>query len=512
MLDQQKFFSTSCHGDSRLTSQPLLVILQPECQSCHLYSPATSVPYSRMPADLEACVTALQGKADNAYALCNWMKDQGKGYFSAHSPGDQKEIDAAVAEYHKLMKESQETTLIDLVEYVAGSTPLKVDREQGILYRCKILGEQSVNQPPHNNVYPKATRERAIPLLEGARAYENHAPAGQDGRTRPYSEGIGVHRNVREEGDGLYSDFHFPPKHRLAEQILWDAANAPHALGFSIATRGKKELRNGQQIVEEIVFDRSTHSIDLVSRPATTRGLFESRQPVSTSPDTAAAKTLKEVVQGLPPNSKVARYLSAVLEMDAAVGDMPTDVAGEMPGATGPDDALKSGFKSAMVAAIEAFIAGELASADMIAKIKEMAKMHDKAMGVGAAAEVPANGSSESGEETAEEAINSLRKELAIRDQIEEAALKFAKPEARRAFVKSLLPLGDDDRKALIEERKTQQPKGAVVVPAVNTPRSAAPSTAGAGSSGGTLAEQRQGATPQVPQDSKARAAWLCAN
>lgn len=45
-----------------------------------------------MPADIEACVSAMEGKSDNPYAMCNWMKKEGKGYF-ANSEGEQKDKD-----------------------------------------------------------------------------------------------------------------------------------------------------------------------------------------------------------------------------------------------------------------------------------------------------------------------------------------------------------------------------------------------------------------------------------
>ena len=34
-------------------------------------------------------------------------------------------------------------------------------------------------------------------------------------------------------GEGLFADFHFNPKHALAEQLLWDAEHAPENVGFS---------------------------------------------------------------------------------------------------------------------------------------------------------------------------------------------------------------------------------------------------------------------------------------
>jgi hypothetical protein len=52
---------------------------------------------------------------------------------------------------------------------------------------------------------------------------------------------------------------------------------------------------------------------------------------------------------------------------------------------------------------------------------------------------------------------------MAVRDLIEDAGLTFAKPEARKAFIRSLIPLTESERKELITERRgkqhVQQPK-----------------------------------------------------
>jgi hypothetical protein len=51
-------------------------------------------------------------------------------------------------------------------------------------------------------------------------------------------------------------------------------------------------------------------------------------------------------------------------------------------------------------------------------------------------------------------AVVQLQEELAVRDLIEEAGIKFAKVESRKTFIRSLIPLSKEERKTLIEERK----------------------------------------------------------
>ncbi|MBQ1278352.1 MAG: hypothetical protein IIY07_06875, partial [Thermoguttaceae bacterium] len=81
------------------------------------------------------------------------------------------------------------------------------------------------------------------------------------------------------EENGLYGDFHFNPKHPLAEQMLWDAEKAPENFGFSHNVEAVVRLENGAQIVDKIVRVRS---VDLVADPATTSGLFESERATPT--------------------------------------------------------------------------------------------------------------------------------------------------------------------------------------------------------------------------------------
>src|SRR4051812_37442718 len=109
---------------------------------------------------------------------------------------------------------------VSLLEHTTfGAAPLRVDREKCVVHDCKVLGEDSANPPPRNNHYPRSTREAAIPLLEGARVYLGHPDPARGRQPRGYEESLGRIRNVRETGAGLHGDFHYNPKHPLAEQL-----------------------------------------------------------------------------------------------------------------------------------------------------------------------------------------------------------------------------------------------------------------------------------------------------
>ncbi len=166
-------------------------------------------------------------------------------------------------------------------EYVGSPRQhLRIDNAQGVLFGVKILGLKSKN----NREYPIETLKKAMPLYEHARVNLDH-PEGDPRKPRSYQDRLGVIRRVRiEENDGLFADFHFNPKHPLADQLLWDAEHAPGNVGFSHNVEAVLVREPDRTVVREIV---AVRSVDLVADPATTSGLFESEQ---TANETAAIK------------------------------------------------------------------------------------------------------------------------------------------------------------------------------------------------------------------------------
>lgn len=148
---------------------------------------------------------------------------------------------------------------------------LRVDRERGIITGVKLLGRVSRK----GREYPKEVMAKALPLYEGMRVNVDHVEPGQ---RRSLRDRIGLVKNVTLKEDGLYGDFYYNPKHALADQVAWDAENAPQNLGFSHDTRGGSRNVGGKVVVESI---DKVLSVDLVANPATTAGLFESTDPDS---------------------------------------------------------------------------------------------------------------------------------------------------------------------------------------------------------------------------------------
>lgn len=160
----------------------------------------------------------------------------------------------------------------NVLEFFDFSSPQrKIDKENGVVSGVKILGVKSRN----NRVYPLETLRDAATLYENAKVNVNH-PDGSPTESRKYQDRVGSIKNVTLQDNGLYGDFHFNPKHPLAEQMLWDAEKAPENFGFSHNVEAVVRLENGAQVVDKIVRVRS---VDLVADPATTSGLFESETP-----------------------------------------------------------------------------------------------------------------------------------------------------------------------------------------------------------------------------------------
>ena len=183
------------------------------------------------------------------------------------------------------------TALREFVEN-SGSGKLRVDREKGIIYDVKILGLTSKN---HRSYDGTGTRNSA-PLYEGIPVNVNHGDQGA-AATRGYEDRIGVVHNIKFN-DGLRADFHFNPKHALAEQLIWDAENAPRNVGFSPVHFGKQRSLPGGKVLVESIY--KVVSVDLVSTPATTSGLYESDETQLTEDETMSLDLSKLTAGEIP--------------------------------------------------------------------------------------------------------------------------------------------------------------------------------------------------------------------
>lgn len=158
------------------------------------------------------------------------------------------------------------TAETQLVEYASNATKLRVDATTGIISGVKIIGHTSRN----GRTYLPEAISRAKSKYENAPVNIDHARKADE--PRGMRDRIGSIRAVEERADGLYGNLHLNPKHAMFEQVAWEAENNPGNFGLSHVANGRTKNAGGKTIVEEIL---SVTSVDLVTDPATTRGLFE---------------------------------------------------------------------------------------------------------------------------------------------------------------------------------------------------------------------------------------------
>lgn len=134
-----------------------------------------------------------------------------------------------------------------------------------------LLGAESRNK----RRYEHAAMRRAVELFENAQAFLNH-PSPDEVRmgSRDVRLLAGGYRNVRfDESDmKVRADFVGLPGDPASAKYLAIAEHAPFLAGNSQNAQGKVRHDNGMEIVEEIT---KVLSVDLVTNPATTSGMFE---------------------------------------------------------------------------------------------------------------------------------------------------------------------------------------------------------------------------------------------
>lgn len=321
---------------------------------------------------------------------------------------------------------------VSLIESCAAGTGT-VDRERRVIKGVKILGRTSPNTHGMAGIsgteYSDAAMERAKALYEGRQSFVDHpTPRGNPGVERSTRDLVGVHRNVRREPDGLYSDFHYRSTHSY---IADDAEQMPDALGFSHNATGSGHVVNGKYIVESI--DR-VRSIDLVTRPATTRGLYESEAPTM---------TLKDKIDELKLGERVTKQL---LEMDGFGGDALT--------APPPETETATGYMDHLGEAIKAVLSDE--SLDMAAKktkIMAILKATDEKVADDPVIDPPADDKPEKTEKEkdTEESLRAevavLKADIAVRDLCESKGFKPTKVQR-----KSLMLLEQAERLEFIAD------------------------------------------------------------
>ncbi|MCH8043046.1 MAG: hypothetical protein IID44_04945 [Planctomycetes bacterium] len=193
-------------------------------------------------------------------------------------------------ESEKTMPTATLTKFIDLHESVTAMS--RIDREAGIVRDVRICGLKSRN----GRTYTAAALRDARPLYEGVKVFIDHPDHRTPNAERKFDDLFATLRNVRMTDNGLRGDLHYLTSHPKAEQFAEAVEKMSSRFGLSHNIEAELSRRDGKTLVEKII---DVRSVDLVTDPATSAGLFESRRQGNRTMKNRLTKALREVADGL---------------------------------------------------------------------------------------------------------------------------------------------------------------------------------------------------------------------
>lgn len=314
----------------------------------------------------------------------------------------------------------------------------RVDREKKIIYGVKMVGSESPNRHGVDGVqgtdYLYSALTQARPMYESASAYENHPPRDNPDLERDIDEALGVYHNVEvkrnpeiSELGEVFGDLHLLPNHPLTESLL-DAAERDDLAGvfkLSHNASGQGSIRDtsrGKRYVIEAI--DVVRSCDVVTRGATTKNFFESREARKPMPKKKLETAILESKLEGPIKAKL-------LELDDLMGQEYT----------APDDgAAETGHEEDLVNAVAKLVKSkDPADHKMAMKLLKMLK--------------PDAELEESDDEPADDKSKQdkdVQESIAATSELYTAITGKEKP--RKSLIESLAKLPMTDRIATIRE------------------------------------------------------------
>jgi hypothetical protein len=323
-----------------------------------------------------------------------------------------------------MVKRFEETTYL---EYLDASP--RIDRESGVIYGVKLLGENSRN----GRRYKAEAMRKAVGLYEETKMHLNHPGRKEMGEDRRFETWGGVFKNARYvEGKGIFADAHLRKSGEYFEGILEAAEKFPNAVGFSHVADGESKIDGDTEIIESI---REVFSVDLVCDPATTNGFFESTMK------TKKKQTVKQIAESLPEGTT----RKVLLESAAALAESGYELGafdmGEDPAPVGD-----TGITQQLVDSLTAIIQGLMT---VLAKGKAAAPAVPPAAPPAADPPAPEEDPMEKEKMAALESENAQLKAKAL--------LLESGREATEIRVKALANTAEADREALLESWPVQE-------------------------------------------------------
>lgn len=306
--------------------------------------------------------------------------------------------------------------LSKLYEYATNGSP-RVDTESMVIGGVKILGSESRN----GRTYTEAAMNDAVGLYEGVRVNIDHPEKAR--MSRNFAESFGVIKSSRRERQGetpgVYGDLHYIKSHPLAEMVVEKATRFPESFGLSHNAEGETKRRGGKVFVESLI---AVESVDIVDRPATNSGLFESE-------GLPAMTTLKKLIEATE-----YKHTTKLLEMLPDEVDAAMDIAEPEVEQANPVEAVKQALADE---AVKIFMDPAIDAATTGKKIKDLAKAAEDVANKVAPSEETAEETDEpEGDEEAkdEEAMESIKAAIG---SLTESIATLAKRDTARTLLES---------------------------------------------------------------------------
>jgi hypothetical protein len=240
----------------------------------------------------------------------------------------------------------------------------RVDRDGGVISDVKVLGRKSGNGRQYSD---RAIRDAAR-LYEGIDVHIDHPKRREMNVPRGFAEWAGTLKDVQVREDGVYADLHILKEHKLAAQIMEAADRMPEHFGLSHNAQARMTGPRGNQVVESL---ESVRSVDIVRKPATVAGLFESIEIEET--DSMSTQTIHEAIREEYPKT-AEEGIQFLLEQDGVAAMIPSDAA--MP--DGGGSALEGVKQSLADEAVKIFMDPNIDPKETGKQVGELAKVAEQ--------------------------------------------------------------------------------------------------------------------------------------
>lgn len=344
-----------------------------------------------------------------------------------------------------------------IIESIQIDSLCTVDETNGVIRNVRVLGPKSPNCHDIPGVtkgtqYLRSAMESGLPMYNGAPVYIDHPDRRNPGMDRPAEQAFGKLENARinvgKDGDETRADLPYYKSHPMTARVVEDVQRkiGNYALSHNAVT-GKAKVLEGIYVVETL---EEVRSVDMVTRGATNKNLWESREPKMQK------YTLRAILEARAKKNMLGARGKHLLE-DSAMADMmdkTTDVDAETPD---HEAALDSGIAGALKALVDDYISGDMDEAAVGKKFCQIVKAHGKIKAGGKDTEEEYEedeknqgmdkGAGKSGDKDKEE-MESLRLQVKVMGQVIESK-KFP----NKVQVKALCSkdLTEAERKQLLE-------------------------------------------------------------